>query len=180
MILPYLIYILWILSEIILNRLFRAGKSDQQSRDKKTEFVLWITIAIAVTSAVFATFICALPISRHPQTSLLGLILIFIGIIFRFVAIKQLGRFFTVDVTIRKDHQLMQNGFYKYLRHPSYTGSLLSFLGFGLSLNNWMSLGFAFIPVLLAFIRRMNIEEKERQDQIYALYSYSPYSIVSA
>jgi protein-S-isoprenylcysteine O-methyltransferase Ste14 len=81
-----------------------------------------------------------------------------------------LGRFFTVNVTIRIDHQLIQSGFYKYLRHPSYTGALLSFLGLGLSLNNWFSLVIVFLPTLFAFIHRMNIEENVLAEQFGKQY----------
>jgi len=111
------------------------------------------------------------PISFNNNLNLIGLIIITIGIIIRVISIKQLGRFFTVNVTIRKDHQLIQNGFYKYIRHPSYTGSLLSFLGFGFSLNNWLSLILVFMPILLSFIHRMNIEEKVLTEQFGKEYS---------
>jgi len=63
-------------------------------------------------------------------------------------------------VTIRKDHHIKKDGLYGILRHPSYAGSLLSFLGFGLSVNNWLALAIVFIPVLTVFIYRMNVEEK--------------------
>jgi protein-S-isoprenylcysteine O-methyltransferase Ste14 len=65
----------------------------------------------------------------------------------------------------------MQSGFYKHLRHPSYTGALLSFAGLGLSMNNWLSLILIFIPVLFAFIHRMNIEEKVLTGQFGKQYS---------
>jgi protein-S-isoprenylcysteine O-methyltransferase Ste14 len=81
-----------------------------------------------------------------------------------------LGRFFTVNVTIRDDHKLIQSGFYKYLRHPSYTGSLLSFLGFGLSLDNWLSLAIIFLPTLFAFIYRMKVEENVLSEQFGEQY----------
>ena len=49
---------------------------------------------------------------------------------------------------------------YRFVRHPAYTGSLLSFLGLGLAFNNWLSLGLIFIPVLAAFLYRIKVEEK--------------------
>jgi protein-S-isoprenylcysteine O-methyltransferase Ste14 len=155
----FLTYIIWILSEIILNRFFRSGKSDKKSADKNTELYLWVSIIVSITIGIFVRIKFSSPIFFNEQLALIGITLIIIGIIIRLITIKQLGRLFTVDVTIRDNHQLMQNGFYKYLRHPSYTGSLLSFLGFGLSLNNWFSLTIVFLPILIAFIYRMNIEE---------------------
>ncbi len=38
---------------------------------------------------------------------------------------RALGRLFTFEITIRKDHRLVTNGPYSIVRHPSYTGSLI-------------------------------------------------------
>ena len=154
------IYLLWISSEIILNHFLRSSKSDKKSFDKNTLLLLWVTILISVTIGVFVSKIITFPIFTNIRIEFIGLVEIIFGILIRLVAIKQLGRFFTVDVTIRENHQLLQTGLYKFLRHPSYTGSLISFLGFGLSLNNWISLLLVFLPTLFAMIHRMNIEEK--------------------
>lgn len=89
----------------------------------------------------------------------MGLILIISGMIVRFFAIRALGEYFTVNLGIDHGHKLINHGLYKYIRHPSYTGSLLSFFGFGLSLNNWISMLVVVIPVLLSFIYRIHIEE---------------------
>lgn len=154
------IYLVWILSEILLNRFLRSGKSDKPKADKNSELYIWLVIMLSAGIGVFISYSVPCRISSQPIVVYAGFAFIVIGIIFRFAAIKQLGKFFTVDVTIRKDHQLMQSGFYKYVRHPSYTASLLSFLGFGISMNNWISLAIVFISVLAAFINRMNVEEK--------------------
>jgi protein-S-isoprenylcysteine O-methyltransferase Ste14 len=77
----------------------------------------------------------------------------------RLTAIISLGRFFTVNVAIREGHTIKQDGMYKYVRHPSYAASLLSFLGFGISLNNWVSLLVVFVPVTIAFLYRIKVEE---------------------
>ncbi|HEY6111590.1 MAG TPA: isoprenylcysteine carboxylmethyltransferase family protein [Chthoniobacterales bacterium] len=71
-----------------------------------------------------------------------------------------LGRFFTVDVTIEKDHELVTRGPFRFVRHPSYTGVLLAFVGFALSLRNWSALVVILMPIFIAFVRRMNVEEE--------------------
>jgi protein-S-isoprenylcysteine O-methyltransferase Ste14 len=167
----YATYGLWLLSEILLNRLIRSGKSDKKETDKNTELFLWLTIIISIIAGVLVSTRFIFPIFLNERFMLIGIAVIILGIIFRLIAIRQLGRFFTVDVTIREDHQLMQRGLYKYLRHPSYTGSLLSFAGFGLSLNNWPGLAIIFLPVLITYIFRMNIEEKVLTEQFGLQYS---------
>lgn len=76
------------------------------------------------------------------------------------MAVRTLGKFFTVDLAIHEGHKLVNKGLYKYIRHPSYSGSLMSFLGFGLSLNNWVSFAITFVPVFISFLYRINIEEQ--------------------
>ena len=164
------IYLFWILSEILLNRLLRSGNSDNKTSDKNSLLLIWVTILISITIGVFISKLIALPILSNVVLKFIGLAIIILGIIFRLVAVKQLGKFFTVDVTIRENHELLQTGLYKVLRHPSYTGSLLSFLGFGLSLNNWLSLAVVFLPTLFAMINRINIEEKVLTEQFGKQY----------
>ncbi|MEO8762081.1 MAG: isoprenylcysteine carboxylmethyltransferase family protein [Bacteroidia bacterium] len=156
----YTTYFVWILSEIVLNRFVRSKSSDKQNTDKKTELFLWLTIALCTTIGTLTAMNLYCPILLNYHLSYIGLGIIMVGIIIRFTAIKQLGKFFTVDVTIRENHQLMQSGFYKWLRHPSYTGCLLSFFGYGIALNNWLSLALIFVPILITFVLRMNVEEK--------------------
>ena len=81
------------------------------------------------------------------------------GLLLRWWAIITLGRFFTVDVTIEKDHELVERGPFRVVRHPSYTGVLLAFVGLGLTLDNWAALLVILLPIGAAFIHRMNVEE---------------------
>lgn len=167
----HLTFIIWILSEIILNRFVRSGKSDKRSADKNTELIIWMTIIISIIASVYISKKFSFPVFLHEKFEYAGLMLILAGIVLRFIAIRQLGKFFTVDVTIRSDHQLMQSGLYHYLRHPSYSASLLSFLGLGLVINNWLSLGIVFFSVLFAYIHRMNTEERVLTEQFGQQYS---------
>jgi protein-S-isoprenylcysteine O-methyltransferase len=50
-------------------------------------------------------------------------------------------------------------GPYRYVRHPSYAGLLLAFLGLGVFFGNWLSLGVLMIPITLAVIHRIRLEE---------------------
>ncbi|MBG9378147.1 isoprenylcysteine carboxylmethyltransferase family protein [Panacibacter sp. DH6] len=156
----YIISGIWLTAEILLNRLVRSGKGDNQKVDSNTERYLWIVIAIAVTLGVYVSFITYQPIVLLNNFSYVGMALMIAGILLRIIAIKQLGKYFTVDVTIRQEHQLMQSGLYKHVRHPSYTGVLLAFLGLGITFNNWYSLLIIFIPVFSVFVIRMSTEEK--------------------
>jgi protein-S-isoprenylcysteine O-methyltransferase Ste14 len=166
-----IIWSIWFLSEILLNRLFHSGKADKKNLDKGTIKIIWITIGIANSLGILSTIFILLPISRNLLIPYMGLILIVSGMIFRFISILSLGRFFTVDITIRNNHKIKKDGVYRLIRHPSYTGSILSFIGFGISLNNWISLLIICLPVIFAMLNRIKIEEKLLVDQFGIEYT---------
>jgi protein-S-isoprenylcysteine O-methyltransferase len=64
-----------------------------------------------------------------------------------------------VAVAIAADHRLIDTGPYRFVRHPSYTGALMAFLGLALCLANWASRVVMVVPVFLVFLRRMQVEE---------------------
>ncbi|WP_221391090.1 isoprenylcysteine carboxylmethyltransferase family protein [Dyadobacter sp. NIV53] len=152
-------YMIWLLSEVILNRMLRSKSTDKQNADKNTLTIIWITVVAAITLAVFISMNIFVPILTNPVIQYIGLGIMYLGIILRIATVISLGRMFTVDVTIREDHKLKQDGIYRFLRHPSYFASLLTFVGFGISLNNWISLILVTISVIIVFQMRIRIEE---------------------
>ena len=155
----YITYSAWILSEIILNISRRSGKKDKKNQDKGSLRIIWITIAIANTVAILIANNIRFSISHIIIIPYIGLSIIIIGMIFRFYSIWILGKYFTVDVTIRENHKLVDLGIYKLVRHPSYLGSIISFIGFGLSLNNWLSLIIIGFSIIFVMLYRIKIEE---------------------
>ena len=71
-----------------------------------------------------------------------------------------LGRFFSVDVAIAQDHQVVDTGPYRVVRHPSYTGLLLQCAGLGLALGTVLSLFLIVVPTFLVLFYRIQVEEK--------------------
>jgi len=134
-----------------------AGAADQ---DRRSLRVLWVVILGSVAVAILAVhrlpqFHSGLLASLHPA----GIALFAAGLILRWHAIVWLGRFFTVNVAIAADHCVVDTGPYRYVRHPSYTGVLLAFLGYGIALGNWLSLLAVTVPIAAAFMRRIAVEE---------------------
>ena len=151
--------ILFALSEAGLVWHKRSGKAAADA-DRGSLRVIWLVIALSVTAA----FVC---VNVLPQFTLgparfwrpAGVAVFAVGTVLRWYAILSLGRFFTVNVAIAADHRIVESGLYRWVRHPSYTGALLAFLGLGLCLDNWASLAALLLPVAVVFWWRMRIEE---------------------
>ena len=152
--------LIYLVSEVLLTITRRSRSATGTKQDRSTLRVLWIVIMVSVTAGVFVAMnwrTGALPYARAFEVA--GVALFAAGLIFRWWAIITLGRFFTVDVTIEKDHELVERGPFRVVRHPSYTGVLLAFVGFALTLRNWGAILIVLIPIFVAFVRRMNVEE---------------------
>jgi protein-S-isoprenylcysteine O-methyltransferase Ste14 len=82
------------------------------------------------------------------------------GIALRLWAIISLGRFFRCVVVIQPEHQLVERGPYRVLRHPSYTGLLVGVIGVSLALGDWVGLLAAFGLSLAGLLVRIRAEER--------------------
>ena len=161
----YILMFLWLFSEIYYAFALRSGNKDQKGKDQSSFRILWIVIPVSIFFSISASGWFSFPIVKSDWISWVGIVLLFVGIVVRFQIIRNLGKYFTVDVTIRSDHKVKTDGFYRFVRHPSYAFSMLTFLGLGLALNNWVSLAIAFIPPFIAFSYRIFVEEKALREQ---------------
>jgi protein-S-isoprenylcysteine O-methyltransferase Ste14 len=90
---------------------------------------------------------------------LMGIILYIIGILLTVLAHNELGKYHSIEVTIQKNHKLITNGSYKYIRNPIYLGVILSTLGYAMTFRSIISISLIIIIVGL-FIWRIFAEEK--------------------
>ncbi|EKM52186.1 uncharacterized protein PHACADRAFT_262698 [Phanerochaete carnosa HHB-10118-sp] len=72
------------------------------------------------------------PLSISPAF-VVGTLLMALGALIRVVSYRYLGRYFTFQLSIRKNHQLVTSGPYAIVRHPSYTGAYIYMLGVAVS-----------------------------------------------
>jgi protein-S-isoprenylcysteine O-methyltransferase len=140
--------------------LLKRSRDDSIDADDATLRILWIIIVLAVTAGILAP--AHAPTAAMPGAAFvfwLGCALFGFGLVLRWYSIIYLGRFFTVNVAIHSAHEIIDTGPYRHIRHPSYTGALLAFLGLALTLANWASLAIIALPIFWAFSRRIATEE---------------------
>jgi protein-S-isoprenylcysteine O-methyltransferase len=157
---PFLLGAIYVLSELWLILTRRSG-ARATARDRKTLPVLWIVIAISMIIGSQANQWIPSAAMPHPHIlRAIGFGLFVAGLALRWYAIGYLGKFFTVNVAVHSEHQLIEAGPYRFVRHPSYTGALIVFLGLSLSMANWASFAIIMIPISLAFLLRIHVEER--------------------
>lgn len=148
------------LSEILLAVFKRAHKGSALSADRGSMRLLWIVVGCTVVAANLVQIVG--PGRLHVSTTFshsIALSLVLAGLLIRWISILTLGRLFTVDVAIHADHAVVDTGLYRYVRHPSYAGLLLAFLGLGVFFRNWLSVLVLVVPITLAILNRIRTEE---------------------
>jgi len=88
-----------------------------------------------------------------------ALMLAVAGIALAIWARRILGPNWSGVVQLKQDHELIEAGPYRWIRHPIYTGLLLAFLGTALRTGEWRGL-LAVLIVGLSFWRKLRLEER--------------------
>ncbi|MEP7187492.1 MAG: isoprenylcysteine carboxylmethyltransferase family protein [Rhodanobacter sp.] len=157
---PILIGVAFGLSELVLSLLRRAG-SNANAKDRHSLLLIWGVVALAMLVGVaLALQFPGLALPHARAFYFAGLAIFVAGLALRWYAIRYLGRWFTVNVAIAEDQPLIDTGPYALMRHPSYTGVLMAFLGFALCLGNLAALVLVVVATGAVFSWRIHIEEK--------------------
>jgi protein-S-isoprenylcysteine O-methyltransferase Ste14 len=99
-----------------------------------------------------------------------GLVLLLSGSLLRRHCWRMLGKHFTGDVKAAEDQPVIENGMYRWVRHPSYTGGMLMYLGTGLALTNWLSVAIIVTAGGAAYLYRVRVEERALQAALGGRY----------
>jgi protein-S-isoprenylcysteine O-methyltransferase Ste14 len=88
-------------------------------------------------------------------------------------AIKTLGVFWSIEIEMRDNHEMVTNGPYKFCRHPNYLAIILEIIGFCLIANAYRLLIFTlivYIPLLLLRIKAEEVELVKKFSENYIRY----------
>jgi protein-S-isoprenylcysteine O-methyltransferase Ste14 len=168
-----------VLSGVFINLKHRASKQ----LSSKDHSLLWFRIAVpmALISSLFFYYSKQGAIEIPASIQGLGLLLYIFGLCLRWMAVYTLGQLFTVDLNIAKQHQLQSSGVFKHIRHPSYSGLLLYYIGLGVVQANWLSLLVLICLPLSAVLYRIPLEEKmlnNRFGEAYKTYQKNTYKLL--
>jgi protein-S-isoprenylcysteine O-methyltransferase Ste14 len=157
---PQFLGLTYLISEVLLT-ITRRSRGTGVRQDRSTLRVLWLVIMASVIAGLYvAVKWRAADLPNRQLFALIGVVLFVAGLALRWWSIITLGRFFTVDVQIARDHELVERGPFSIIRHPSYTGVLVAFVGFAFSLANWAAMLVMLVPIFVALLYRINVEEQ--------------------
>jgi len=143
-------------------RSWKRLRAGAQRQDHGSQLVLLCLVVVGF-------YLSTVPVLQVPATAIIpardvlfwvGILLIYAGIAFRFYAIHVLGAYFTTTVAVAPRQAVIETGPYRLIRHPSYTGLLILFLGYGLCLTNWLSLLVLLGCALIGLGYRIRVEER--------------------
>ncbi|KAF9468411.1 hypothetical protein BDZ94DRAFT_1246749 [Collybia nuda] len=133
--------------------------------------------------------------------SVTGMALITLGAALRMRCYQAMKSFFTFDLSIRENHSLVRTGPYSVVRHPSYSGMLMVYIGmacwFG-SRGSWIResgvlgtqggkrffgiFGTVMGAIMVGLLGRMSVEDealRRRFGDEWVEYAHSvPYSLI--
>jgi protein-S-isoprenylcysteine O-methyltransferase Ste14 len=165
--------VLWLGAEAYLIRRDSAQGKGRTKIDRRTRNFNTVATIVALTLAPPISWIAAFRFGFFSVSLVfwIGIIVMALGFILRHWSIIILGKYFRTTIELEKGQKVIQKGPYKYVRHPSYAGIILFFIGYGLLSGNWLSLAVAVCLPTVSLVYRIQIEEVALAEGLGAQYT---------
>jgi protein-S-isoprenylcysteine O-methyltransferase Ste14 len=181
---PYLVVFfgtacLLALREVVARRLWRPETDNRVERGSFA--VLWGATTAGTVVAFAVPFLGVGSLGAPVLAFWLGIATMLAGFALRVAAMLALGEQFSHEVAVKDDHAVVERGPYRWVRHPSYTGAVVTYLGIGLVTANAVSVLAALGGALLGFGHRITVEERALRERLDEYESYArgtPYRLI--
>jgi protein-S-isoprenylcysteine O-methyltransferase len=168
---------LWLLAAVgiaanVLQPAYSPFERQRTAEDRWTAVqILWTVYTVQVGAVAELCFRrVPPPVDALTWTALAAMLG---GLGLRTWAVATLGRWFTWNVAVQPGQRLVTSGPYRFVRHPSYTGALLTFTAACLLLRSYRAAAFAAIALPTAFLRRIRHEERLLQTTFPEYHQYA-------
>ena len=154
---------------VMIERVAQAPDIGGEYADQRSAAILWGTFGFSYVLAMVDWYWI------RPHWALLewswhwvaaGVALFAAGETLRLVAIRTLGRFFTINVRLHDGHQVIQHGIYRRVRHPAYTGLWLVNLGYITLFASVLGYGAYLLLGTPALWNRIRVEERALTEKL--------------
>ena len=173
------------ISEIFIF-VYAHEKKDRKviSRDRGTKWLLYLNFIVCIFISFYNVSKKAFDFIRMMKVPgfciELGIGLMLLGIVIRVSAVLTLKKAFTLNVQVTSRQKLITLGLYRKIRHPAYTGSILSLVGVALALRNLLSVIIVFCCCIICYQIRITVEETVLENRFgdkYTSYKHNTYKL---
>jgi len=170
------IALLFIFFFIFIERRLRKGKEALDmaptKEDRNSTRLVGLAFGTSMVAITISSILNIFGIAYYggQWTSVIGILGMAAGIYMRISAAKTLGRFYTRILKITDNHQLVEGGLYRYIRHPGYLADIILFVSAAITSRNLLCLIVILITTLPAYIYRIGVEEKMLLEQFGDVY----------
>lgn len=156
-----IVSVVWIGVEIYLVLRDNVRGMGKTAIDRRTRNYNFISLILAISLAASISWITTFRFHGGGTSIVfwIGIIILCLGLFLRYWSITALGKYFRTTVELEKGQKVIQHGPYKYIRHPSYSGIILFCIGYGIAVQNWLSLIIAVSLPTISLLYRIKIEE---------------------
>ena len=156
----YVVYALWLFSELVIGGIIprsrrRGAPIIYEDKSSRSLIALSTFLSLAIAFLFASSGIASLPTGAF----YIGIGLMIAGILLRQWSIAVLGRYFSRTVGVQEGQVVVDRGPYRLVRHPAYTGSLLTIVGLGFVLQSWGAVLVLIAFFGVAFGYRIHVEE---------------------
>ncbi len=156
---------------LLLSELFiffytmRRGPRAQTAKgDHGTKWLLYGNFAVCLFVSIYSVSQAAPALPRQlvfpPFAADIGTAFVAAGIVIRLSAVLTLKKAFTLHVQTAAGQRLVTSGLYHTVRHPAYSGSILSLFGVALAFRNIAAVCLVPFCCLICYGTRIQVEEK--------------------
>jgi len=158
-----------------LERLWETGASRRAIRGEKRQpwtFFAFLVLQVAIYALTAVEYFAM----RRPvvwPVAVAALMVFGLATWLRLVAVRTLGKYWSLHLEIRSDHQFVTEGIYRHVRHPAYAAIMAEVISVPLVGNAYYTALFAlltYVPLLLFRWRREEGEMIAKFGEPYRRY----------
>jgi protein-S-isoprenylcysteine O-methyltransferase Ste14 len=162
-----IVVIVWRVAETFCKQGSTRGQTSMQ-----WSFYVLFALSCLIFGGTVAEFFLV-PRTYHPAIAVAGVFLFLVANGVRRAAIRALGRFWSLHIEIREQHQFVHEGVYGAVRHPAYLAFILEHIAVPMVGNAWWSLVAALVLYVPMILWRITLEDRaltEKFGESYATY----------
>jgi len=163
---------------------FRQGKEakslERTVSDKGSSTLIVVLFWINILLPPFLNF---LQVGQIQSTGAkwFGLLVMFLSLVLRFWSMRVLGKYYTRTLRVNDTQAIVSQGPYRVIRHPGYLGTIFVWIGFAISLGNWLAALILAILLVGVYSYRIRSEESmliERFGNDYREYCQQTWRLI--